>query len=143
MSHDKTHFAVCVKGYRPSEETLRKPNQQPPPKTKKGNNFSMGSEPEDTTFDAAVIIYKLPWMEHGNPNPDKKANLRKPEIQGNTAVVEADTEVTLPKRVRTVLHRVTLEGEVSPGLGNCSFSHGKQQQAVQRRAKEADILVCK
>ena len=115
MSHDKTHFAICVKGYNPSEETLRNPppssgaastsknkNQQ----RKSNVSLASGVTDDGMVFDAAVIVYKLPFMEHGDPNPEKKADIKKPEIQGNTAIVEANVEVEVPKRVRTILHKV-------------------------------------
>ena len=102
MSHDKTHFAVCVKGYRPSMETLNAP---PLPPSKKNTALaaltktkSVPLEVDNSTFDSAFIVYKLPFVKHGDPNPEKNTDVRKPTIQGNTAIVEADVEVTVPKR---------------------------------------------
>ncbi|GMH89749.1 hypothetical protein TrST_g13747 [Triparma strigata] len=151
MSHDKTHFAICVKGYNPSEETLRNPppssgaastsknkNQQ----RKSNVSLASGVTDDGMVFDAAVIVYKLPFMEHGDPNPEKKADIKKPEIQGNTAIVEANVEVEVPKRVRTILHKVDQHDDsVSEHFCSCSFSHDGKMLFVQTKFPDYTLRV--
>jgi hypothetical protein len=66
ISEDKHYFAVCVRGHLgdPSQLGL---NVGPTPtqKARKLNNAAAKEEEgqEGQSFDGAVLIYKLPWME--------------------------------------------------------------------------------
>lgn len=102
ISEDKHYFAVCVRGHliEPGEQSF---NVGPTPthKARKINKkqTTEEEEQEDRLFDGAVLIYKLPWMEHGDPNPEmKEVNLKKPEI--TVSLVLRLTEEGVLRRAR-------------------------------------------
>ncbi len=102
MTDSKTHLAVAVRG------NLEAPPVQDPEADDDGDN---------NPVDAAIIIYKLPTMQHGDGKTSHKdVATNRPEIQGNTAIIEASTTVTPPKRVRV------LPLQVSEGDGDSYIS---------------------
>jgi len=83
ISEDKNYFAVCVRGnLGVSMKDIVVSGNTPKNKARKGNSVAEEDFEEICSFDGAVIIYKLPYMDHGDPNPEQKeVNLKKPEVQ--------------------------------------------------------------
>jgi WD40 repeat protein len=81
--------------------------------------------------------------QHGDPNPDKQEVDRKnPEVQGNTAVVEASATVTVPKRVRAIpLYSHELEEEASDYFVSCAFSQDSKVLFIQSGAPDYTMYV--
>ena len=67
ISEDKHFFAVCVRGHLGDPTQLNGLNFGPTPTVKARKLNSAASEEEEgqegRSFDGAVLVYKLPWME--------------------------------------------------------------------------------
>ena len=102
MNDDKTHFAVIVK------ERIKGPTAA----AAADDDDTSDGDSDEVHHDAAIIVYKLPTMQHGATTEEKNIDMK--DLQsavGSTAIIEASKEVTAPKRVRQVSHKIRIQAQ--------------------------------
>ena len=170
INDEKTHLAVCVRGYIPEEEEEEQQQAQVPPSSAfaaaappggratkvnirpalAASSAPPGGPDGDENANAAIIIYKLPVVVHGASNPDKKSGKAVGDIQDGksqeegksamTAIIESSVEVTVPKKVRRIVYSPP-SSEHSGEFGSCAFSVDGKMLFVQTKSPDCSLLV--
>ena len=138
ISGDKHFFAVCVKGYLGGDKNIDQGSEGG--KSEGGTGGGDDGQGSLLTFDSAIIIYKLPYVEHDSSNLGPESHAAADGVNavqvGSTAVIEAAVEVKEPRRARVILHKVDHESgdnenPPSTHLCSCAFSQDGKVLLVQ------------